>query len=507
MLVYQSLLTALGWSLLDSLWQIALLWLIYRLLTFGHARFSAGEKYNLALLFVIIATSWFTFSLIHIICLSGRQNTVGLITVSDQAARWIPTLSSAYLIFQFLGFIRHQVLYYRDRLTEMLKPEMSGLQDFINRQTRLMGIRKEVEVFLSDLVSTAETSGHCHPLILLPVSLVTRLTPSQLEVILIHELLHIKRNDYLIHICVSCFRTIFFFNPFACFFYNEISKQRELACDDGVIELCYAPELYAEALFCLEKIRQVKPDFALAVDGKKPGQLVERIKRLIDKPLKDKIRFHPLLIFNALFAIAIFCLQVQISTGPFEPYKSVEPRARALVNPIKNDDLVGAIEFPNHQVVIVKDRSIKLKSKPILDLTTGNQISTERAEIVKSTDIADQRTETSVVIPVSSSFAATAEMSFNYRGREKEIRNEMTKVIKEVRTETATKLNMLEREVIKKSQQIRTLTRSNQLVVGPSQKNLQPIINRLHRQIILKKEEIDRLKIKLIISDEEIIHI
>jgi hypothetical protein len=98
-------------------------------------------------------------------------------------------------------------------------------------------------------------------------------------------------------------------------------------------------------------------------------------------------------------------------------------------------------------------------------------------------------------------------MSFNYRGREKEIRNEMTKVIKEVRTETATKLNMLEREVIKKSQQIRTLTRSNQLVVGPSQKNLQPIINRLHRQIILKKEEIDRLKIKLIISDEEIIHI
>ncbi len=63
------------------------------------------------------------------------------------------------------------------------------LQSFVDRYARVLGISPESTVYLSDLAETAETSGFFKPLILLPVSLVTRLSPQQMEAILIHELL------------------------------------------------------------------------------------------------------------------------------------------------------------------------------------------------------------------------------------------------------------------------------------------------------------------------------
>jgi beta-lactamase regulating signal transducer with metallopeptidase domain len=51
-----------------------------------------------------------------------------------------------------------------------------------------MGIPRRIQVFVSEIAETAETSGFFKPLILLPVSLLTRLTPQQVEAILVHEL-------------------------------------------------------------------------------------------------------------------------------------------------------------------------------------------------------------------------------------------------------------------------------------------------------------------------------
>src|SRR5204863_1511455 len=126
---------------------------------------------------------------------------------------------------------------------------------FADRYARLLGITRRVQVYLSDLAETAQTGGFLKPFILLPISLVTRLSPLQVETILVHELFHIRRNDYLINICMSCFRSIFYFNPFAHLFYRAMARERELACDDGVLEMGFAPGIYAEALFSLEKFR------------------------------------------------------------------------------------------------------------------------------------------------------------------------------------------------------------------------------------------------------------
>ncbi len=66
MSAYVSFLTVLGWSLLDSIWQMAVLWIAYYMLTAGNIRISSAGKHNLILVFVFIGAEWFVYTLIHL---------------------------------------------------------------------------------------------------------------------------------------------------------------------------------------------------------------------------------------------------------------------------------------------------------------------------------------------------------------------------------------------------------------------------------------------------------
>ena len=324
MSAFLSLLTTLGWSLLDSIWQMAALWLAYSFLSSGNKRFSAAEKHNLALLFVLIGSSWFLFTLVELLNEPRDHFISGFIPVSVKTNRWIPYLSGIYLIIIAGRFVQSGFQYYGRNKN---KDDLSGppmMQSFADCQSRVMGISRKVCVYISELAETAETFGYLKPVILLPVSLVTRLSARQIEAILTHELLHIRRNDYLINICMTCFRGIFFFNPFARLFYTAVARERELACDDGVLEMCYEADVYADALFCLEKFRQVHPGFSLAADGNRPWLLMERIRRLLGKTTIEKKQLRPVMIVNGMMALSLFCLQ-QKSSPPVASAHINEP--------------------------------------------------------------------------------------------------------------------------------------------------------------------------------------
>ncbi len=309
-MAYMGLLTALGWSLLDSVWQMAVLWTFYYLLTAGNKRFSAAGKHNLALLFVVFSVEWFIYTFVHLLREPAVPVISGFIPVSSTAGRCIPYLSGLYLLILLVRLVQYGFLH-PERLSEKTwEPVSPVLKTFTDRFTRILGITQQVSVFQSEKSETAQTSGFLKPLILLPVSLVTQLSVSQVEAILVHELYHIRRNDYLIHICMTCFRSIFFFNPFAHLFYKALERERELACDDGVLELGYEPRVYAEALFSLEKYRQINTGFTLAADGNKPWLLMERIRRVLGEPARKEKRFSPLVLSGLTAAFVFFGLQL-----------------------------------------------------------------------------------------------------------------------------------------------------------------------------------------------------
>ena len=62
-LLHSAFIEALGWSLIDSLWQVGALWGVYNLVTLNGRKYSASVRHNLALLSVNAGTLWFLFSL------------------------------------------------------------------------------------------------------------------------------------------------------------------------------------------------------------------------------------------------------------------------------------------------------------------------------------------------------------------------------------------------------------------------------------------------------------
>ena len=112
---------------------------------------------------------------------------------------------------------------------------------------------KSIAIGLSKEVSSPITFGWWTPVILLPFSICNHLTLQEVETILMHELAHILRHDYILHIILTIVQTILFFNPIIYLFKKETNLQREIACDQFVVnrnihKLDYMNALYKLAL-------------------------------------------------------------------------------------------------------------------------------------------------------------------------------------------------------------------------------------------------------------------
>jgi len=169
-----------------------------------------------------------------------------------------------------------------------------------------LGINRVVQLYESVRIQTPMAIGYLKPVILMPIGLMAGLSTQQVEVILIHELEHIRRHDYLINFIQSLGETIFFFNPFVWILSAWIRNERENCCDDAVLREGYDPKLYATTLYELEVSRLQNTGLALALTGNK-NQLLNRIKRIMERSAKNqkgKEKFIPvvLLVLGLVFA-------------------------------------------------------------------------------------------------------------------------------------------------------------------------------------------------------------
>ncbi len=143
------------------------------------------------------------------------------------------------------------------------------------------GIRRQVELFISDRVSGPLTLGFFKPVVLVPASFFMGLPPDQVEAILLHEIAHIRRHDYLINLLQTAIRTIFFYHPAIRYISGRIDDDRERACDDFAVALTRDPQALARGLAAL-RLNLTPQSFALAADDGK-SSLVSRLNRLVDK--------------------------------------------------------------------------------------------------------------------------------------------------------------------------------------------------------------------------------
>jgi beta-lactamase regulating signal transducer with metallopeptidase domain len=145
-----------------------------------------------------------------------------------------------------------------------------------------LGITKSVRLCLTAMNDVPAVIGHFKPLILLPAAIVTHLGTAQLEAVILHELMHIRRNDYLINFLQLLCETVLFFHPLAWWLSARIREERELCCDAQVASRDANPLPYARALLALEELRVKSPGIlALGAGG---SSLKRRIRRLLAPP-------------------------------------------------------------------------------------------------------------------------------------------------------------------------------------------------------------------------------
>ena len=126
--------------------------------------------------------------------------------------------------------------------------------------------------------------GWLKPVILLPVSMLSGLSTSQLEMLILHELAHIRRHDYLVNFIQTLVALLLFFHPAVQWISKQMRNEREYCSDDIAVQysgdaIAYAHTLADTAAICSKHKHPTIPKMAMAASG---GDLKQRVVRLVD---------------------------------------------------------------------------------------------------------------------------------------------------------------------------------------------------------------------------------
>jgi bla regulator protein BlaR1 len=308
---------ALGQAIFESCGQALLIYVVLQLLMQLFPSVSSKYRYDINYLGLIIITCWFLANLVKIylhnaslptysILAYGGQMVSGtktLPTLLQQAEAFITTyakyITGLYMIglmlhaFKLMGGFVH-IHHIRKQKNLSADGTWTAKAAELCKQLKIV---KTVALYFSAQVDIPLTIGYFKPIIIFPIALINNLDTEQVEAILLHELAHIKRHDYLLNILQCVMETLLCFNPFVWLISKTIRQEREYCCDDIVMDEEYNNFTYSKALYIIAQ--QNSQDYALAMAsaGKNKYPLLNRIKRLNTMKTNDSLpKFHLLVI-------------------------------------------------------------------------------------------------------------------------------------------------------------------------------------------------------------------
>ena len=304
--------TALGFALVHSLWEGALVALALAF-ALRLTRSSEGRYAAACAALVVLATA-FAFTFARELP-AGPPHAALHLTTAGHAAfplasaaaptadpapdrsvylRWLATLWIAgVLAFQLRG-IAAWMGARRLRGTGVCAAP-GPWRARLDRLAQRAQISRRVMLLESCLADVPVVIGYLRPAILLPVGLLAGLPAEQVEAILLHELAHIRRHDYLVNLLQMFVEGLLFYHPAVWWISAVVRAERENCCDDVVVATQGDAYTYASALTALEERRAVAGDAVLASTG---GNLVKRIRRLLAQPEGPRAGLTP--VFSAV---------------------------------------------------------------------------------------------------------------------------------------------------------------------------------------------------------------
>jgi bla regulator protein BlaR1 len=309
---------ALGWTILHSVWQIALVAILLGILMVIFKKSSSSIRYYVSvtamvLTFLIAAVTFFNeykgykendITAVQELNLTPVEQEFAdavienaradlqssfLSDFKDYFERNLPLIVVIWNLIVMLLFLKIiGGLAYSQRLKSYQTYSMPEQWEAELRQlSKKLGIQRSIQILQSAIIKVPVVVGYFKPVIILPLGVISGFSHEQVEAILAHELAHIRRNDYLINIFQSIIEVLFFYHPAIYWISKNIRNERENACDDLAILADINRKALATALTNLEVLNHEKTLLALAFSGNK-ASLFNRVKRILN-PQKTKV--------------------------------------------------------------------------------------------------------------------------------------------------------------------------------------------------------------------------
>lgn len=325
----ESVVSALGWTLLHSVWQGTLLAALAFAGFFLLRKSAASLRYNAGIAFlslqvIISAVTFFYYqqktTLVSVTPHNSMLTKTLTETVTTQALNYNPPLTAKVQIWLNMHIYELVICWLIGACllmlrfaggwiyTEHLRSKARVVMDKEWRArfgmlTAKLNISQSVEFRETARILTPMVIGTLRPVVLIPLGFLTGFSTSQIEAILAHELAHVRRNDYLVNMLQSLVEVVFFFHPALWWLSEKIRTEREHCCDDIALTVCEDKMALARALVKVAEW-QSAPYLAMAFASKKP-LLLQRITRVVGVAAKPPRPFYNIpVVFLALGLIA-----------------------------------------------------------------------------------------------------------------------------------------------------------------------------------------------------------
>jgi bla regulator protein BlaR1 len=305
----QDLSHALSWTLLHSFWQGMLLAAAAGFIIYLTKRSAPQTRYNLLTILVLIFVAGvaLTFALLvnNPLAAVPAGGTAGGSMMTD--VRQGPAIASSTIAGQVysrgialfnansgwicLGWLL--VIVWRsvelaagiyrvhELKTRQTVPAGAFWDSRLAELAKRLRLKRRVRLLQSALATVPAVAGFLKPVILFPAGMLAALPLSQVEAILLHELAHIQRRDFVVNLVQQAVEIVFFFNPAVRWVSSLISLERENCCDDIALRETRNKRSYIQALIAFQgPDRQLTPAMANSFSGE-GGQLINRVKRII----------------------------------------------------------------------------------------------------------------------------------------------------------------------------------------------------------------------------------
>jgi beta-lactamase regulating signal transducer with metallopeptidase domain len=305
----ETIIRALCWTLLHSLWQGLILAIVAGGVMLLTKKAPSATRYTLLATLVMgfLLVSGYTFFrelrspivstpaiLQHVAPVTDAAGVSTIpaqdqsirTTFTDQLVQYFNVHASVVVVVWFIVFMARFVkllsgLVYAQRVRHyQTSTAPVEWQERLAALVERLKISRPVRLLESALIKVPVAVGWLKPVILVPAGMLAQLPADQVESILLHELAHISRRDYLFNLAQNIIDTLFFFNPALLWVSSLIRTERENCCDDVAIRETRSRRKLIEALVSFHEYQQTTRGWSMGFAGEKNG-LVKRVERIV----------------------------------------------------------------------------------------------------------------------------------------------------------------------------------------------------------------------------------